>query len=99
MSWNGATNVSSWSIAGGNTSTPNFSQSLGTFAKTGFETNVTLQQNYAYLFVTALAGDGRILGNVTCFENSVVRYWVAAAAMGGGSGTNGVSFEGDWGED
>lgn len=37
MSWNGASNVSSWFIAGGNKSIPNLSNSSGTLAKQGLK--------------------------------------------------------------
>lgn len=41
--------------------------------------------NYPYLFVTALAEDGSVLGNVTSYQNSVVEYFVAATSAGNNS--------------
>ena len=77
MSWNGATNITTWSLAGGNSSTTSNSIPLGTFPKSGFETKVTVA--YApYLFVTALAADQSVLGNVTVFNNDILNYYVAA---------------------
>ena len=80
MSWNGATNVTTWSLAGGNSSVLSNPIALGTFPKSGFETQVTV--GYAsYLFVTALDSAQSVLGNATFFNNEIVEYYVAAAVV------------------
>ena len=53
---------------------------LGTFPKSGFETEVTV--NYApFLFIKALDSEQSVLGNVTVFNNEIIEYYVAAATV------------------
>jgi hypothetical protein len=60
VSWNGATEVTSWEVLAG--SDPQQLSSSGTVPKSGFETAIPLQGETAYVAVRALAGDGRVLG-------------------------------------
>lgn len=62
VSWNGATNVTSWGLATGNSPTD---LSVGShFARVGFESNSTFDATSAGVYIAAVAlnGDGDCLG-------------------------------------
>lgn len=58
-SWNGATDVSSWRVLGG--ASPGTLSVLGAGAKRGFETDVAVPSQDAYLAVQALGSNGKVL--------------------------------------
>ncbi len=58
-SWNGATQVTSWKVLGG--SRPGSLAPLGGHGRTGFETEVTVHSQPAYLAVEALGSGGTVL--------------------------------------
>lgn len=60
VSWNGATNVSEWSLAYGDG--PEDLQSSISFARTGFESNTTYDEEGFYMAVVGLNADGDCLG-------------------------------------
>jgi hypothetical protein len=59
VSWNGATNVSSWRVLGA--STPTSLRTVSTARKRGFETAISVAAQ-RYVLVQALDGAGRVLG-------------------------------------
>jgi len=62
VSWNGATEVTSWLFYGGNSSSAAGLVAVGTAAKDGFETTFMAGGFYAYGFAVALDANGRRLG-------------------------------------
>lgn len=58
VSWNGATNVSSWRVEGG--SSPNSLHTVASSPKRGFETSITFGRQ-TYVAVQALDGGGHVL--------------------------------------
>jgi hypothetical protein len=61
VSWNGATEVAAWQIVGGDSE--NSLDELGKpVGKTGFETELTLEEAPGYVAVVALDADGTVLG-------------------------------------
>jgi len=60
VSWNGATEVAAWQLLGGPDA--DTLADLGTTARTGFETDVTLPADAAVMVLQALDGDGQVLG-------------------------------------
>jgi hypothetical protein len=65
-SWNGATEVTRWAVLAG--SDPDTMQRIGTWAKSGFETPITVQSDAKYFAVEAVAADGKTLGGSTAVE-------------------------------
>jgi hypothetical protein len=59
-SWNGATNVASWRVLAGSSSTTLAAVASG--AKTGFQTTISLPAPAAYVAVQALDPNGAVLG-------------------------------------
>ncbi len=59
VSWNGATELTSWRVLGG--TTPHALTSLGTVAPNGFETPIGIPGHPAYLAVQALGAAGQLL--------------------------------------
>ncbi|MGH2865039.1 MAG: arylsulfotransferase family protein [Solirubrobacteraceae bacterium] len=59
-SWNGATDVSSWRILGGES--PTTLAPLATSAATGFETSIQVGSDVAYYAAQALGSEGQVLG-------------------------------------
>jgi hypothetical protein len=59
-SWNGATNVARWLVAGG--SSRGHLDALASEPDTGFETRITLNSRPRYVEVQALNAKGRVLG-------------------------------------
>jgi hypothetical protein len=78
MSWNGATEVSSWRIYGGADKSPANMSFIGNVRKTGFETVATYTNFYPYSIVEAIANNGTGLRNST-----VVTTFVPGAALNG----------------
>ena len=72
VSWNGATEVDSWSVLGG-TDAQELAV-LGVASRAGFETAITVPQAPAYLAVEALDSGGHVLG-----RSSVVSFVVGDA--------------------
>ncbi len=59
-SWNGATDVTGWRVLGG--PSPDAMTALAGHARTGFETEITLQSEPRYFEVQALGSHGTVLG-------------------------------------
>jgi Arylsulfotransferase (ASST) len=59
-SWNGATELSSWTVLAG--TTPTQLQEAGSQRRTGFETMITVNSDGPYFAVTANDADGHLLG-------------------------------------
>jgi Arylsulfotransferase (ASST) len=59
-SWNGATELSSWTVLAG--STPAQLREAGSQRRTGFETMITVNSRGPYFAVTAYDASGRVLG-------------------------------------
>ncbi len=59
-SWNGATDVASWTVLGG--SSPSTLSPVASAAKSGFETSIPTPGSEPYVAVQALAGSGAVLG-------------------------------------
>jgi hypothetical protein len=59
-SWNGATELSSWTVLAGSTSTR--LQEAGSQRRTGFETMITVNSAGPYFAVTANDANGHVLG-------------------------------------
>lgn len=64
-SWNGATQVASWRVLGGSTSTTPLPAT--TAPKVGFETSIAVRASYRRFRVQALDGRGRVLGTSAPF--------------------------------
>jgi hypothetical protein len=60
VSWNGATEVTSWQVLAG--SSPGKLEPVGSVPRKGFETALTLQTNEPYVAVKATDSSGRVLG-------------------------------------
>jgi outer membrane protein assembly factor BamB len=60
VSWNGATQVSSWRVRGG--SSPGARKALTTARRSGFQTTIVLSHPPRYLAVQALNGRGKVIG-------------------------------------
>src|SRR5215211_3957489 len=60
VSWNGATEVSTWEVLAG--AGPDQLESVGSAPRKGFETAITLQTDEPYVAVRAKDGSGRLLG-------------------------------------
>ena len=60
VSWNGATDVSSWRLLAG--SSPSALSAVATAARTGFQTTITAATNGPYLAAQALDGSGAVIG-------------------------------------
>jgi hypothetical protein len=60
VSWNGATEVSTWEVLAG--AGPDQLESVGSAPRKGFETAITLQTDEPYVAVRAKDGSGRVLG-------------------------------------
>jgi len=67
-SWNGATDVASWRVLGGN-DTKHLGR-VGAGRKSGFETAISLKKSYKVYEVQALDGKGHVLGTSTSFPTS-----------------------------
>jgi hypothetical protein len=65
-SWNGATEVARWEVLAG-ASTTDLGQ-VGSHARTGFETAITVGQSYGVYEVRALAANGQVLGTSKTFS-------------------------------
>jgi len=61
LSWNGATAVTQWRLLGG--SSTHRLRTIGTTARRGFETSVTLPAPPAYLQAQALGAGGQVLAS------------------------------------
>jgi hypothetical protein len=61
VSWNGATEVARWEVNSGKT--PNSMRPAGSAAKKGFETLITLEDEPAYVKVTAIDSKGAAIGS------------------------------------
>jgi hypothetical protein len=59
-SWNGATDVSGWTILGGES--PTTLAPIATTAATGFETSIPVSSDLAYYAAQALGSSGQVLG-------------------------------------
>lgn len=79
VSWNGATEVTSWSFYSGGTPDGPF-EKLATVAKFSFETSWTTSTIQPYTYVEGIASDGEVLGvsNVTALM--VSKQWQFTAA-------------------
>jgi hypothetical protein len=60
VSWNGATNVASWRVLGGSSTTT--LASVTSAAKAGFQTTISVPAGTAYVAVQALDASGAVLG-------------------------------------
>jgi hypothetical protein len=60
VSWNGATEASTWEVLAG--AGPDKLESVGSAPRKGFETAITLQTDEPYVAVRAKDGSGRVLG-------------------------------------
>jgi hypothetical protein len=77
MSWNGATEVSSWRVLAGQHQGSLTAQA--TIVPTGFESATMLPKKYEYVEVQALASDGRVLGTS---HTTRIRPYTASLASG-----------------
>lgn len=70
VSWNGATEVSMWSLNGTDEGVEGESVFLGRFPKGGFETEIPVPTNPTgqYFFVSALDRAGRVLGSTSATQ-------------------------------
>ncbi|KAM0753034.1 hypothetical protein T439DRAFT_188133 [Meredithblackwellia eburnea MCA 4105] len=59
-SWNGATEVATWSLMGGNSTSG--MASISNTTRSGFETEMTVKGSYTYLSAAALSSNGTCLG-------------------------------------
>jgi hypothetical protein len=60
VSWNGATEVSTWEVLAGDG--PDELEPVGSAPRKGFETAITIQTDEPYVAVRAKDGSGRVLG-------------------------------------
>ena len=70
VSWNGATEVSMWSLNGTDEGVEGESVFLGRFPKGGFETEIPVPTNLTgrYFFVSALDSAGQVLGSTSATQ-------------------------------
>ncbi|KAI0096265.1 Arylsulfotransferase-domain-containing protein [Nemania sp. FL0031] len=68
VSWNGATEVASWSLYGG--SSPLSMDQLSKVTKAGFETGIPTPDNIAFVRVDALDADGNVIGSSNVVDTS-----------------------------
>jgi hypothetical protein len=59
VSWNGATDVGSWRLLAG--ADPSSLKPIATMPDGGFESSITLPENYSYVAVQALGATGQLL--------------------------------------
>jgi MFS family permease len=71
-SWNGATQVASWRVLAGRSSTGRLTVVAST-AKSGFETAIPVPPSYKSFKVEALSANGRVLGASQPFTSRAVR--------------------------
>jgi hypothetical protein len=74
MSWNGATEVKSWAVIGGNT-IQSMDTTLTTVQKVGFET-VTSVRYMPFIMVHALDQAGKVLGSSAAVNTSILGFSV-----------------------
>ncbi len=79
MSWNGATEVSSWRVLAGEH--PNSLRAQATIGASGFESSTTLPEKHAYVAVQALDSAGHVLGASHTVQ--VVSYAASLPSTGG----------------
>ncbi|GAA6009171.1 hypothetical protein JCM10207_004294 [Rhodosporidiobolus poonsookiae] len=95
-SWNGATDVASWTLLGG-TSESDVSTTVSSISKSGFETEFAgLNGTYTYLAAAAIASDGTCLGVSAVYSTSSMASTSTNGTCPSGStvaaaGTNGTS--------
>jgi EmrB/QacA subfamily drug resistance transporter len=68
-SWNGATQVTSWRVLGGDAGAPSLS-AVASATKSGFETAISVPQNEKTFKVQALNAAGKVIGTSTAFSIS-----------------------------
>lgn len=70
MSWNGATNIASWRVLGGLSSTN--LQPMAAVRRNGFETNVTVPGSVSYVQAQALDASGKVLASSSIVKSKEV---------------------------
>ncbi|GAA6006543.1 arylsulfotransferase family protein [Rhodotorula paludigena] len=96
VSWNGATDVASWTLLGG-TSESGVTNEVSTLAKSGFETEIAnIGETYSYLAAAAVASDGTCLGVSAVYSTASLSSTSTNGTCPSGStvapaGTNGTS--------
>ncbi|KAI0969451.1 Arylsulfotransferase-domain-containing protein [Xylaria arbuscula] len=68
VSWNGATEVASWSLSGGDSHMS--LEQITTVAKDGFETSIQPSTDAAFIRVDALDADGNVIGSSNVVDTS-----------------------------
>lgn len=96
VSWNGATEVASWTLMGGTSESAATTVLSANVTKSGFETAIPLTGSDTYLAVAAMGSDGTCLGVSAVYSTSTMAATSTNGTCPSGStvaaaGTNGTS--------